>query len=64
MDGAAFTRWRKRLGLTKIEAGDALGVDRRTIHNLEADPRKEIPKLTRLACAAIALGLKDYDGGK
>jgi len=54
-----FKDWRKRLGLSQRGAADALGLSLRAVQNYESGLR-EIPKPVALACAAVALGLKDY----
>jgi transcriptional regulator with XRE-family HTH domain len=56
---ATLRDWRKRLGLSQREAGDALGLSLRAVQNYESGER-DIPKPVALACAAVALGLKEY----
>jgi transcriptional regulator with XRE-family HTH domain len=51
--------WRKRLGLSQLGAANALGISLRAFQNYESGERY-IPKPVALACAAIALGLKEY----
>lgn len=59
----AFKRWRKSQRLSQQKAGKALGVSRRTVANWESDKLSGgIPKAVELACAALALGIKDYEG--
>ncbi len=56
MTPASFLAWRKRLGLTKIEAARRLGVGRNTILAYETG-KATIPLYVALACAALAFGL-------
>jgi transcriptional regulator with XRE-family HTH domain len=51
--------WRKRLSLSQRGAADALGLSFRAYQNYESGFRP-IPKPVALACAAVALGLKEY----
>lgn len=66
MSPADFTAWRKRLGLTKIAAAEALGISPESIANYEKGRRSDskkpvlIPKVVALACGAVAYGLKPY----
>lgn len=60
MPPAALREWRKRLGLSQRGAADALGLSLRAVQNYEAGERT-IPKPVALACAAIALGLREYE---
>ena len=68
MTPAQFKAWRKRLRLSQTAAAKALGLGLSTVALYEQGKRWEdgrpvvIPKHVRLAMAAIALGLKDYDG--
>lgn len=68
MTPAQFKTWRKRHGLSQTAAATALGVSLSTVRLYEKGSRWEdgrpvvIPKHVRLACAALALGLKDYEG--
>ena len=61
-----FKRWRKSLGFSQEEAGDALGLKRRVIQYYEKGERDgkkiKIPKSVRLACHSLSLGVKDYHG--
>ena len=63
-----FKAWRKRLRLSQQAAGVALGLGTSTVALYEQGKRWEdsrpvtIPKHVRLAMAALALGMKDYDG--
>lgn len=66
MTSEQFIAWRKRLSLSQKEAANVLGTNARTVAYYEAGKRDgepfAIPKYIALACAAVALGLKDYDG--
>lgn len=65
-----FKAWRKSMGMTQTEAGDALGVSKGTIINYEAGKRRddgrtvEIPKTVALACTAVAKGLGPWPNEK
>ena len=61
MTGPDFIRWRKHLGLSQIAAARALGMSPAGLRKLEKG-QTGIRKVIRLACAALALGVKDYDG--
>ena len=61
MTGPDFIRWRKHLGLSQIAAARALGMSPAGLRKLEKG-QTSIRKVIRLACAALALGVKDYDG--
>jgi len=69
MSPEQFKAWRKRRGFSRKEAGAALGVCTTTIQLYERGTRFDrndqpvvIPKTVRLAMAALAKGIKDYDG--
>jgi transcriptional regulator with XRE-family HTH domain len=61
-----FRTWRKGLGLKQRDAAERLGLKKRMIQYYEKGKRdgKEvvIPKTVRLACAALARGVADFDG--
>ncbi|GAB5469883.1 MAG: hypothetical protein Kilf2KO_29130 [Rhodospirillales bacterium] len=61
-----FKKWRKSLGLSQKDAGEALGLKRRVVQYYEKGERGgskvKIPKTVRLACYALTAGVKDYDG--
>lgn len=61
-----FRAWRKALGLKQRDAAERLGLKKRMIQYYEKGKRdgKEvvIPKTVRLACAALARGVADFDG--
>ena len=59
MTGSDFAEWRKARYKSQEDAGEALGLSRRTVANHER-PDAEIPKTIRLAMAALSLGLSDY----
>lgn len=56
--------WRQRLGLSKAEAAEALGLSYSGYRYYEAGERDgkpvEIPRTVALACAAIAFGLPPW----
>lgn len=66
MDNAQFKAWRKHMDWGQQEAADHLGVSRNTIVLYERGEREgrrvEIPKTVELACAALALGIRNYAG--
>jgi DNA-binding XRE family transcriptional regulator len=49
--------WRKRLGMTQQQAGDAIGVTKRSIQLFEAGDQP-VSRTIALACAAVEAGLK------
>lgn len=55
MNAQEFIEWRKRLGLNRTEAAEALGLGRNQPKRYEEG--QTIPKYIALACAAIAYGL-------
>lgn len=61
-----FKRWRKALKLSQKEAAEALGLKRRVVQYYEKGERDgetvRIPKYIRLACSALAAGVRDYAG--
>jgi transcriptional regulator with XRE-family HTH domain len=66
MKGNDFKRWRKSLDMSQKDAADALGMKRRVVQYYEkgerdGDPVK-IPRVVRLACYAILVGVEDYHG--
>lgn len=66
MNSKQFKRWRKSLNLKQHDTAELLGLKKRMIQYYEKgdrDGRKvEIPKAIRLACYAITLGVRDFDG--
>jgi transcriptional regulator with XRE-family HTH domain len=66
MSANAFREWRKGLGLTQAEAADRLGLGRRVVQYYETGRRDgrhvEVPHTVRLACWALAQGVRDFDG--
>jgi len=64
---SAFRQWREHMGVSQIQAADWLGVTSKTIHNWETGrhpdgSEKEVPKAVALACAALQVGFRDYQG--
>ena len=66
MTPAAFHAWRKHMRLSQKAAGEALGVSQRMVAYYEAGERQSgpvaVPRAVELACAALALGIRSYDG--
>ena len=66
MTNEQFKAWRKHLKLPQREAADLLGISRNTVALYEIGERDGhpvvIPKTVELACAAVALGIRQYDG--
>jgi Predicted transcriptional regulators len=65
-----FKTWRERMGLSQIAAAEALGLSRGSINLYERGSRREdgrpvvVPKTVELACAALTMGVRSYDGGE
>lgn len=60
--GADLAQWRQNVAqMTQADLGEALGLGRQAIAKMEADKETPLHLRTRLACAALALGLSDYD---
>jgi predicted transcriptional regulator len=66
MKGHDFKRWRKSLDISQKHAADALGLKRRVVQYYEKGERDgepvKIPRVVRLACYAILIGVEDYHG--
>jgi transcriptional regulator with XRE-family HTH domain len=66
MKGNDFKRWRKSLDMSQKDAADALGLKRRVVQYYEKGERDgepvKIPRVVRLACYAILMGVDDYHG--
>lgn len=56
-----FRAWREHMGVSKAQLGEWLGTSARTVQNYEAG-RSEIPQSITLACAALSLGVRDFNG--
>lgn len=65
MTGAEMRAWRERLGYTRRGAADALGLSESQLADYEAGTKRGtarpalIPRHVALACAAVALGLRE-----
>lgn len=65
MTGPEFRAWRKRLSFSRKRAAEALGLSESQLADYEAgikrgtDRPAPIPKHVALACAAVALGLRE-----
>lgn len=65
-----FRSWREHMGYSRREAAEVLGISAGSIELYELGHRRDddrpvvVPKPVELACAAIALGIKSYDGPK
>ena len=68
MTPVQFKKWRKSLGFKQKDAAEVLGLKKRMIQYYEKGDRDgrrvDIPKSIRLACYAISLGARDFDGEK
>ena len=53
MTGEEFRAWRKRAGLTQLEASQALGVALRTLKGWEHGEPPMHPRMLELACVAL-----------
>jgi transcriptional regulator with XRE-family HTH domain len=67
MASEQFRAWRHSLSLSQPEAAEALGLSRETVSNYERGSREggrpvSIPKSVELACAALAIGVRGYNG--
>ena len=66
MNPTQFKKWRKSLGFKQKDVADLLGLKKRMIQYYEKGDRDgrqvEIPKSIRLACYAISIGARDFDG--
>lgn len=61
MTGSDLVEWRRRLNLTQAAAAAALGCGRRSLQQWEDPARPQgVPKYIGLACAALALGIREY----
>ena len=65
MNPTDITAWRQRLGLTKGQAAETLGVSYSMFRYYEAGKREdgravEIPRTVALACSAVAFGLPPW----
>lgn len=54
-----FAVWRKRMGLSKLKAAEALGLSRNMPAKYESGER-EVPLYVALACAALLRGIKPW----
>lgn len=61
MTAESFRAWREHMGVTKAQLGEWLGASPRTITNYETG-RHPIPQVVNLACAALGLGVRDFNG--
>lgn len=68
MKPAQFKKWRKSLGFKQKDAAEVLGLKKRMIQYYEKGDRDgrpvDIPKTVCLACYAISLGVRDFNGEK
>ncbi len=69
MTAAQFKAWRLHLKLSKKRAAAALGLSQSAVDHYERGHRRDnadhavvVPQPVALACAAIALGISDYQG--
>lgn len=66
MQPEEFKNWRKSQGLRQKEAAELLGLKKRVIQYYEKGKRDgknvDIPKAVELACFAISIGVRSFDG--
>lgn len=68
MTSEQFKAWRAYMDLSQQGAADMLGLSKGSVELYERGRRHEdnrpvvIPKTVELACAALALGIRSYDG--
>lgn len=60
MTGQALKAWRERRGWSLRELGERVGVSAAQLSRYENDEAGP-PLTVRLACAALALGVQNYD---
>lgn len=61
MNGTELKQFRKMVGLSQNDMAEMLGYGRRNYQMMERD-MAEIRNGVGLACAAYALGIREYDG--
>lgn len=61
MNGEQLTKFRDMVGLSQQAMADVLGYSRRQYQLMETDKQTARPAIG-LACAAYALGIREYDG--
>jgi transcriptional regulator with XRE-family HTH domain len=61
MNGKQLEKWRVKLDLSVDELAAILSLSPRTIMNYEGQA-EEIPRSVELACLAIKIGVRRYDG--
>lgn len=57
----SFRAWREHMGVSKQQLGEWLGTSARTVQNYETG-HSQIPRAVTLACAALSLGFRDFNG--
>jgi hypothetical protein len=69
MTAEQFKAWREHMGFMRPAAARALGISVGSVELYERGRRRDdetrevvIPKTVELACAALALGIKSYEG--
>lgn len=66
MDSDSFRQWRRSLGWKQKDVADRLGLKKRVIQYYEKGDRDgkrvEIPRSVELACLALSMGVRHYDG--
>ncbi len=66
MDSESFRDWRRSMGWKQKDAADRLGLKKRVIQYYEKGDRDgkrvEIPLTVELACLALSMGARHYDG--
>ena len=63
MNGSEFKIWREKHGIARADIATAFDIKPSVIEDRETDhPEEEIPRLWKLALAAWAIGIRDWNG--
>ncbi|MES0385832.1 MAG: XRE family transcriptional regulator [Hyphomicrobium sp.] len=71
MTSAQFKAWRLHMKLTKVKTADMLDISYSSVDAYELGYRRSgdrravvVPQTVALACAALSLGVVEYDGSE